>query len=578
MEEEEFLLAILQGKTHKVTRMLKSRPSLANIYGGEPLKLSVAYNRRYLTRQLIAHGADPKICEANGTSLILVAARSGFTAILDDLLRIEHEHCQEKAVLEAVERGLSSSIETLARAGVNVSFGEEQAMFRAHELRLYHVIKVLVHHGANVDARDGQLLIDVCLRGEYQENLDFLTYLLDQGCDPNLQEGQALRISVREHYSRILEILLNHGGDERHLASLNLSYSVRETLQRWRRQNRFVRLKRAISSSFNRDTFQWQAMCRKLGNSNVHLVRRQAKIFKLDKCADVSLSKASKRKMCAMLADVCEPMMQKDASMEGTDLVGNSLSDHPAWKLYHLNGITFNILDLLKLIQENYSKPLCPYTRLPLPVEDIRRRGAYLEQVLTRDTLNEFNLIEQVREMPLLTKEMELQTLLMNKVWLRLSYPPNVRIVIYGDEEIIDDMTRKLYKLTDDSQLYPMLTAWRKYDIINATGFRKRQLFVSTLVDIVSANDDYTSVRVNTLSILASHYRDDGTNRSGEQGDLLSFMLDEEEDGDEDDTPSILSIFDRISLPRSVFPSLPPLPEESDEDDGGGEGGNGAFP
>jgi hypothetical protein len=569
---ENLVLAILQDKSFEVFKILDLYPTLVNVFGGEPLKLAVSYNKRFLTRQLLARGADPKVCEHNGTSLILIAARNGFTNVLKDLLKHDSGFCQENAVIEAVERGMSASVETLANSGVNVTFGEDEALFRAHELKLYHVLKILVHYGANVDARDGQLLINSCEGSEFPDNMDCVTFLLECGADPNLRQGASLRACVRNQNAKFLEMLLNAGGEEAHVSDMTMSHSLKETLKKWRRHNRLLRLRRAIHSSYNRDTFVWQSLCRKLGNSNVHLVRQQVKYFGLEEFdKSVSLSNASKRQMCVMLAQSTEKMMDKDLSLESTDLSGTLLQEHPAWKIYYANGIAFNIIDLLRLLQEQIY--ICPYTRFPLPVEDIRRRGKFLEKVLSRDALNEFNLVEQVREMPLLTKEMELQTQLMNIVWFRLSYPPNIQIVIYGSDELLEEMVQKLYRITDDLYLYPMLTSWRKYDLMHYKGLRKKELFVKTIIEMVTANDEHTSVRLNVLNILFSHYRDDGTNRSGDPNDLLSFMLQEDESNDNLSstdsppvyTPSIVSqtttAFDRLFR---LDGSLPPIPEDDE--------------
>jgi len=302
-----------------------------------------------------------------------------------------------------------------------------------------------------------------------------------------------------------------------------MSTITRYTFEDWKRKNRILRLKRAIHTSFNKDTFIWQTLCRKMGNTNIHLLRQQAKIFGLESSNILSI--ASKRKLCILLAQASEPMLLKLPNMEGIDLCGNNLNEHPSWKLYSVNGITFNILDLIKLI--NDKQIYCPYTRLPLPTKAIIHRGKFLEKILTQDALNEFNLLEQVKETPLLTKETELQTMLINKVWSRLNYAPNVQIIMNAPDTLIDDMIYNLFRLTDDSYLlYPMLSYNNKNEMLLASDLRKKELFIQTLITIVSVADEWNSVRLHILNILFSHYNDDGTTRN-DSNDLLSFMLEE---------------------------------------------------
>ena len=542
---DDILKAIIAGRQYYVERTIKKCPSMAK--EPEALRLAVLYNRHKIVSTLLEAGANVT------NTLIVLACRKGYNKVTKTLLKYGAQD-KDKAFLEAVCHNHTRCVSTLITQGhVCVSIHEDEALFDAVKNRNKHMIKILLQNGANIDAREGELLITACTEMANQEqsqsidtSMDMMEFLLANGADPNMKESQALRICVSKRYYRAVELLLDHGADDSVTDNLYQDHVMRNLISKWRKENRYKRLKRAIRSSFDRDVWKWQSMCRpEVGNSsNLTLLRQQAKCMGINE----NLSNLSKMQMCAALAKKTEPLIQTDPTMEGVDLYGDELASIPKWKLYEVHGRVYNIFDLIRMVKKGYTN--CPYTRLPIPVNDIRDRCKFLERTLTRNYLNDFNLVEQVRQTPLITREIELKTLLLNNLWCRMEYPPSIDILFKSPESTINDMVSKLYMAANDHIMYPMLSTYRRWEILHASTLaRKREMFIELLIDIAKVQDQETSVRLNTLQILFQHYREDGSNRLGEDGDLLTFMLEEEDDDD----------FFPTLAPSRTPPAVPPF-------------------
>ncbi len=94
-----------------------------------------------------------------------------------------------------------------------------------------------------------------------------------------------------------------------------------------------------------------------------------------------------------------------------------------------------------------------------------------------------------------------------------------------------------------------------KYYIKNASGLRKKELFIDLLAVMVERIDQFTDTRLEILNILFGHYNDDGTPRTS-QDDLLTFIM----QNDEED----LEIDEEINTDTMVrVPPPPPNPFSS---------------
>lgn len=516
IETDTFLKAIVQGRLWIVEKMIDNPNVDYHFSNEEPLRLSVLYGRRGITELLLKKGANPVFTGKEKIPLLILACRREYATIVKLLVKYGASH-QEEAVLECVERSSSACLNRLAESGVNISFNNDAPLLKAYYLHKRFIMERLLHYGANINAREGEILSHACRLGE----TSMVTFLLEKGADPNANESNPIRQAAQHHHTVLVELLLNNGADDSYLDDMVLDFYTNQVVLNWRKNNRLLRLRRAIRNANDNDIFKWQKFCRKSDRDNHSQLMQQAKLFD---CDDVTVT--SKRQVCAYLAKKMEDLIQVDNTLEGYDLYGNALSELPKWKLYKIYGRVYNIFDLIRLARNNYYN--CPYTRMPLPVRDIEERRRWLEKTLTRNAYSDYNLLELVRDMPILSKEEELRTMLMNEVWTRLVYPPSMDVVIKASDETIEDMVRKLYLIANDILMYPTLSITRKWNIQRETGIKKKELFVHTIVEIARTNDSYQSTRHQTLNILFQHYREDGTTREGMPDDLLSFMIEQE--------------------------------------------------
>lgn len=539
--QQVFLKAIMAGSYHVISTILLHDIHDVTFNDNEALRLAVLFNRKGIVELLLTHGANPnglqykdyKAKKLKNSTFLSMACSAGYSSIAKILCKFGAQD-REKALIVSVSSGNASCINVLAEAKTDMRYEQSEAVFIAFNRGATHMMSLLFNYGISPDARDGEMIIESAGKG----GINMIKFLISKGADPNIREGEAIRQAIINHHSSALELLLNNGADEVYVDEDQLDYYTRQTFTTWKRKNRFLRLKRAVKSSFNRDTWKWQHMARAHSEENFTHILQQAKLFNI---SDI-LTK-SKRQLCIDLALKTEPIEARNKMIEGTDLYGTLFADLPAWKLYIIGDVTFNIFDLVRLVKRNFS--ICPYTRLPLPTREIEERRKFLECVLTRTAYNDTNLVEQVSEMPLITKEMELKSILLNQVFDRISYHPSPNFILNANDILLADMIRKLFLITSDVLMYPMLTFSKKLQLQNAVGIFKKESFIKTLAEITSIQDEYRQTRIQMLNILFQHYHDDGTTRQGSPDDLLSFMIEDAEDSDDDDddevTGSILS-------------------------------------
>lgn len=515
--EDAFMFAVHTGRKWLVEKLVVYSNVDPCMRNGEPLRVAVQFNRLGVVQYLLSLGCDPNQ-KSEGTVIpIVLACRLGHAGITKVLLEAGAIPV-DTAMLDAISNVHSGCVHALLEYSCSVSFREHEPIFRAYYLGNKQLVQLLLAYGADINARDGEMLIDAATMGR----LDMVQFLLRCGADPNARHTEALRQSAQRGHSSVVDTLLRAGADDAQLSDIALDYFVKKVVGDYQRRFRMNRMVKAVKASFDRDTFRWQGYCRKYGNDQLSGVQQQSKLFGIK-----GISHRTKRELCMELAKTCEDMIGFDESLDDYDLYGNAMSELPKWKLYHLHGRVYNVFDLFRLIRKGYTS--CPYTRLPLPTQDIERRRRWLEKVLTRNTLSDFNLVEQVRNSPLFSKELELKTLLTTEVWSRLSYPCSMDVVLKGSDFVINDILVNIYKLANDMIMYPMLSSIKKWQIQNASGLLKKELFINTLVEIVQKADLHQVTRTQMLSIIFQHYNDDGTPKDGED-DLFSFMMMDESD------------------------------------------------
>jgi hypothetical protein len=206
---------------------------------------------------------------------------------------------------------------------------------------------------------------------------------------------------------------------------------------------------------------------------------------------------------------------RKVYSDEIVDLSGTPINELQVWKIMEISNIPFNSFDLFDLLRHNIF--LNPYTREYLPIDQIRIKENFLKSILCEHQLCNFNLINVVRESPLLSKESILKNKILNDIWNKLTFPPSIELLLGASDRNIDNMVDKLYYCCMESFiLYPMCTKTNKRNILISSGINKKMEFVDLLSSILNYDDEHADIRLLMVTLLFRHF-----DRSIEDGDWL---------------------------------------------------------
>jgi ankyrin repeat protein len=222
MMSEEFLKAVTQGEAEKVKAMLKTDPGLrqAKDSRGVSAILKAAYfGQKGIVEVLLASGLELSIFEAAATgqmervralikkdaSLANAFSPDGFTPLG-----------------LAVFFGHRETVETLLGAGAEVNTASRESMkvtplHSAAAARQVEIARVLIAHGANVNAMQADSGFTPLHEAALNGNLDFARLLLEHGADVNakMKDGKTpLGFALEQHKSEMAAFLRERGAVE----------------------------------------------------------------------------------------------------------------------------------------------------------------------------------------------------------------------------------------------------------------------------------------------------------------------------------------------------------------------------
>ena len=426
-----------------------------------------------------------------------------------------------QALVEAVKHGNTGCVRLLLQYSVDVHVDHDLPLLEACSNRHLEIIASLLKAGSYINCRDGQPLIESATNGHN----DVIQTLIDHGADISINDNAALKAAVTNGNTLSIIILLNHGADANVLDSYDIDETLMTIIKAFTKRSVFVRLKRAIHESLCRKDFKWQTLC-SCRNPDLDTLRQQADLF------DISYEKNdSKFALCAKLASKHEKLVVEKPTYENhlTDFTGTPINDLPFWKIIAIEGIPFNCFDLFKMLKNGYTTN--PYTRNPLPINVIREREKFLHEVLTTYRFKDINLLETVKQNPILTDSMLLRNILEKEVWDNLEYTPSLSIIMDATDETIDEMMRKLVIICKHPSLfeiispgldiYSMLTTSAIANIYLLKELDKKKAFVKLLSSMVNVDDEHRGTRRIPISIMLKTFAN--PNENGE--DDFSFML-----------------------------------------------------
>lgn len=395
-----------------------------------------------------------------------------------------------------------------------------EALVHVHKIKMGHVMKMLLQAGADIHVKNNMIPKELVRTRQTEQFKSLLEYM-----DINYNDGELLQIAFHNHDATMVKLLLDSGLLDTYAETMTVNEYGILLLNNWRKKNRITRLVRATKMALCKDVFKWQEHARMKSNETGKLLLY---LWDLEKFSNVNpiadYNQWTKRALCAQLSRVSDLLLVKDLELEGYDLCGNPLASLPKYKLFTLNGYTYNIIDLINIIRRGChdGQCICPFTRSTLPKLSIIDRYNHLKRILTINALIEPNLLECVQNTHILTPLTELKYQLVD-IFAKLSYVPNICIISDARDHTIDDMLQKLFIVTrDQPEHYKNITQNSIDKLRRLTGITKKVYFVNLIEQLLKYQDNMYSSRTELLSILLRHYKEDGTTH---YNDTLSWML-----------------------------------------------------
>lgn len=550
--ETDLIQSAALGRLWMVKKCIKSGIS-SNKAKEEALYKSVIHGRTSVVKYLLEHGSNANAPKRN---LLPIAARKGFSHIVTTLVQhgADIHINNDEPLMEAIQHGHTNCVRILLENGANLHIDEDLPLLEACRKRHFPIMRNLLEFGADVDTSNGRCILEAIEGGHH----DVVNELIKYGADVSICDDAPIRKAAEKKQIGVIIELINNGANRDALRSCNNIDDTTMTILKsyTRRKGIIKRLLNAIHDSFEEHDFKWQVLCSRK-NPDIHLLRKHANLLGIK-----DTTSKNKHCICAELAVKYEEEVSNRPQIDPsvTDFSGTPINELPFWKIFHVEGTPFNIFDLLKMIRGNNHTN--PFTRNPLPVDDIKKRETLLRELLTRARYSDKNLLENVRDTPVPTETMTLRSQLESEVWDALIYVPNMDIIMNADDDRIDDMVDKLHNICKrksifeilsnvNIDIYPMLSETAMATIKSADGLFKKKKFSRLLSDIVNVNDEHSETRKMAVTIMLKYFANqdmtnntngtNGTNDTNGQDDV-TFMF-----GD-NDTMEILDTVELLHL------------------------------
>lgn len=527
--EKEFLIAISKGVLFHVEKLINKEHIDVNMNNGIALIRAVNHGRNKIVSLLFENKC--KIPTEQSKKILLTACQKGFTKIAEMLI----ENGQDiyttidygEALIEAVKYCHTYCVKMLLKYKADIFYDDSNALILACKENNNIVIKLLIENNCDVNTRNSYPLIMACR----SQNLPLVRQLLQAGAyipDFLIQE-----VVMRKDIPIIIELLQYGAKSDFEYINVQMYPILSQFLKsRYYIQSRWLRLKIHVHESwmFKKLTFKWEKYVSTTYKGSLIPLKEQAKLFDIDSNI---INSNNKRLIAYNLTLLCEKLESERIiySEDMVDLSGTPINELPVWKIMEINGIPFNCFDLFRLIHNQmYTNP---YTREILPVDKIKKKEIFLEEILCEFQLKNFDLVQVVSNIPIRTKENILSDRLLHELWNKIAYTPPMKLILNATDLEIDEMLDKLYfccslsmsisneviihpsrrliyRGEDDNRgysfnLYTMCNKQIEKKIKNLKDFEKKVEFVNLLIRIINQNDEHKDVRIFMMTLFLKH-------------------------------------------------------------------------
>jgi ankyrin repeat protein len=409
-----------------------------------------------IVKYLVERGAD---VSAQRNQALIHASRKGRLDIVKYLAEngADVSARDNQALVHASRNGYLDIVKYLVERGADVSAQRNRALIAASYGGRLDIVKYLVERGAYVHAQDTEG--DTALIGASEHGrLDIVKYLVERGADVRAEntEGDTALIRASEHgHLDIVKYLVERGADVRAentegdtaliRASANGHSEVIEFLTKFLKGNLLKEFRKSGKKILslvkddkqNKDIwYKWQSLCSQLDEKNKDELKNLAFI------QGISTNGQSKGEICNLLkTEYTKQMLQTPECHNDSTILGDPIEYIPKPLLFTFNEdgkrYCFNIIELLEYI--NKGKKNNPYTNQPLPIDAIKERMITLRQILLESKLSLVNILDEIKNNPIMTKQSILRLKIVNLIAL-LNYTPNIEAITNMSNERVETM------------------------------------------------------------------------------------------------------------------------------------------
>jgi ankyrin repeat protein len=451
------LMYAVEGVDDEIVKVLIDAGSDVNIqddYNRTALIYAVETRRnrtinKKIVELLIEKGADVNTRDSEGTTPLMFASMGENIEIINILIEnggnVNGKSDDDMTPLMFAES--DKVVNILIKNGADMNARNENGMTPLMFAEFDKVVNILIKNGADVNARrkDGETALFM--------SKETTKELLRLGADVNIKNNKGFTCLMIEldNFDEYIDDMgpdeivdtktfviecLNAGANMDDLSIKQLKTIVylmddndvdMDREYRKKAQEKLnIYYKRLLTSgvkkSFIKPSFIWEKWCKKLGKKDQEHLVEFARELSLD-------STGTKRELCSRISREFYNVVD---GCKDYNLSGDSLQDLPKWRIYKIDGICFDILDLEGIIKTGETRN--PYTREEMPVDDIKETIEKLRKLSSLGSLKEENLLTRVKEMPIFSLKAHLNSKT-SKLFESFPYSLDTRLVTAISEQ-----------------------------------------------------------------------------------------------------------------------------------------------
>lgn len=343
-------------------------------------------------------------------------------------------------------------VKFLVEKGADIHADDDYALKASSGLGRLDIVKILFENGANIHADDDYALKTSSEKGY----LNIVKFLIENGADIHAGNDDALRLSSKNRHFKIIYYLVKKGANvtvinKDTLEIIRVHYpKLFELIKQERKKGVLTTFKNVAKKivSVNKDKhiyYKWQKLCSSLGEKDSNEIKNLAFIH------GISTNNKSKREICKLLSDEYEKQIRQTPKCQNeTTILGDPISLIPKPLLFAVKegkyNYCFNIIELIESINSGDTKN--PWTRTQLPIVKIQKKMAQLRQILLSDKLSLVNILDEIKNNQIMTKENILRLKVVNLIAL-LNYTPNIDNIVSMSKTVIN----KMFKFLNENEL-----------------------------------------------------------------------------------------------------------------------------